>query len=210
MKTARLITAFCVLFAPLDCRAGDISEAASTQVDRFLKGMRIAELPEGRKMIQDSLWPQWGNSPVLLEYQTVFEGMFDTDVHGVKGYKRMLSAKVKSEAGTPLEKRCLVVAYPRHRDGKWFVLVFSTGTDVDSQIAYGERNLGNTSYSKDQYNYRFVALWYASAGRLRDALSAYSRALELHRKDPAPDGKDSDFTIHIETIRAIIGDREHS
>lgn len=208
----KVITLTCLLALSVACQATDISTAPKSnqnspqkQVDKFLQGMRISELPEGKAIIADTMWPQWGTLPILLDYETIYEGMFDTDIPGLRGYKRLLRAKLKSKAGTPLEERCLVVAYPRHKDGKWLVLVFSDETDVDGAIAYGEKQLGVTLYSADQYNWRFVALWYAAAGRLKDALTAYDKAYQLHKKDPSQRAKDSDFAPHAETIKAIIG-----
>jgi len=182
-----------------------IDIAARDAVDIYLKGMRIFELPEGKKMVAATSWPAWGNKPVLLKYQTLFEGMIDTDIDSIKGYKRLLDAQVKSEAGTPLEKRMLIVAYPGAGDKKWRVLIFSTGTDVAGEIAYGENRLGNTEYSKDQFKYRFLAYWYAAAGRLNDSLKAYKKAADLNMTNPDNSTPQSGFDVHADVIAQIIG-----
>jgi len=183
-----------------------LNDNAREAVDVFLKGMKIVELTEGKEMVATTSWPQWANNPVLLKYESLYEGMFNTDIDSIKGYKRLLDAQVKSEAGTPLDKRILVVAYPGARDKKWRVLVFSTGTDIEKQISYGEQELGNTKYSKDQINYRFLAYWYAAAGKLKDSYRAYKKAGDLNRRDPSPYSSQSDFDIHVETLRQIVGE----
>jgi len=102
-----------------------LNKYAQETVDKYLKGMSIFELSEGKQMVAATSWPQWGNKPVLLKYETVFEGMFNTDISTIKGYKRLVDAWVKSEAGTPLPRRVLLIAYPGARDKEWRVLVYS-------------------------------------------------------------------------------------
>jgi len=178
---------------------------AREAVDIYLKGMKIFELTEGKQMVAATSWPQWTRNPVLLKYETIFEGMFNTDISTIKGYKRLVDAQVKSEAGTPLERRVLLIAYPDARDKKWRVLVFSTGTDIEAAIAYGEKDLGNTRFTKAQFNYRFLAYWYAAAGRLTDSYRAYRKAADLNRKNPHDSTPQSDFDVHAETLARIMG-----
>lgn len=199
-----------LLFISFFCQAAysqdnQVNKYARETVDKYLKGMTIFELSEGKQMVTATSWPQWGNNPVLLKYETIFEGMFNTDIPSIKGYKRLVDAQVKSEAGTPLRKRVLLIAYPDAKDKKWRVLAFSTGTDVESAIAYGEKEIGNIKYLKDQFSYRFLAFWYASAGRLKDSYRTYRKAADLNRENPDDSTPQSDFDIHVDTLRRIMG-----
>jgi len=209
-KFSRFFISFAVLFISLSFNVAysqdnRVNTDARKAVDVYLKGMKILELTEGKQMVAATSWPDWGNNPVLLKYETIYEGMFDTDIASIKGYKRLLDAQVKSKAGTPLEKRILVVAYPGARDKKWRVLVFSTGTDIEEGIAYGKKELGNTKYIKDQFNYRFLAYWYAAAGRLNDSYQAYKKAADLNRNNPDDSTPQADFDVHTETLVQIMG-----
>lgn len=185
-----------------------IDKSAQAAADKYLKGMMIADLPEGEQMIAESAWPMWGSKPVLLKHETIFEGMIDTDIPTIKGYKRLIDSQIKSEAGTPLAKRTLLIAYPSTKDNQWRVLVFSTGTNVEKELSYFESKIGNTRFGKDQINYRKVAHWYAAAGRIKDAYRAYKKASDLNKIDPENRITQSDFDIYVETMKQITGIRE--
>jgi hypothetical protein len=203
-----VLLAFLIIscFSNISSAEEKIDNAARAVADKYLKGMVIADLPEGRQMISESAWPDWGSNPVLLKHETIFEGMIDTDVPTIKGYKRLIDAQVESQAGTPLPQRHILVAYPNNQDKKWRVLVFSTGINVERQIASNEKSLGDTSYNtKDQINYRRLAYWYAAAGRLNDSYQAYKKAGDLNRKDPDNYTKQSVFDASTETLKKILG-----
>jgi hypothetical protein len=60
--------------------------------------------------------------PVYTDAKTLYEGMFDTDVAGVRGYKRLLAMDATNEANTPVKIRFLAIAYPEKSTGVWKVL----------------------------------------------------------------------------------------
>jgi hypothetical protein len=156
-----------------------VNTDARQVVDLFLNGLSRINSIEGERILSDTSWPNSFGWPYLLKHETISESMFDTDIPEIKGYKRLLVAKVRTQAGTTVEKRLPVIAYPGARDKKWRVLLFNDRIDVDSAIDYGVKQLGNTKNNPDSYNYSYLVFWYVAAGKFKDAYQAYKKALDL-------------------------------
>jgi len=135
-------------------RKDDLTSAREA-TDRFLNGVKLAELPEGRQLLSETQWitgdadngENFYLRPRFTEVTSLFEKLFDTDVPGVQGYKRLSGHESSFGSWNALLTRYSMVAFKDRRTNKWKVL--DTGTDenadVDRQVAYfGQRYLGGT------------------------------------------------------------------
>ena len=76
------------------------------------------------------------SSPVFNKYSTVFEGMFDTDVPGIQGYKRLVDIEGRSEGGATLTTRFMLILYQNRTDQSWRVMTFAKSQDTDEAVDY--------------------------------------------------------------------------
>lgn len=191
--------------------------SAREAADSFLNGVKLAELSEGRQLLSDTQWIT-GNAdngenfylrPRFTEVTPLFEKLFDTDVPGVKGYKRLLDMKAISKGGTPLLIRYFMVAYKDRHTNKWKVL--DTGTDedadVDHQVAYFAQRLHETGFTSEQDNYLSYGHWLLLAGRMKDAREALTTALSASQNitDPSYPRTDKSAALHRLQIQALLG-----
>jgi len=155
-------------------------------VDRFLYGLKAADLPEGKAMMIQAQWvtgaADYGQNfyarPVYTDAKTIFESMFDTDVPGVRGYKRLVELDGVSEAKTTLKIRLLAIAYQDRRSGEWKVLYTGTDkfVDVGQRLAWIENHLKDTRYLSEQENYYEYGISLCLAGRIAAAKDALLEA----------------------------------
>jgi hypothetical protein len=161
--------------------------AAREATEIFLKGVKLADLPEGKEMLAGVQWitgeadngKNFYVRPRFTEATTLFEKLFDTDVPSVQGYKRLLEMKAVSEAGTPLLVRYIMIAFKDQHTKQWKVL--GTGTDdsvdIDRQVAFFGRRLQDTQFTSEQQNYLSYGHWLLLAGRISEARQALITAL---------------------------------
>lgn len=210
MKRFLCIVTAVVFILPILCKLtfaeGDkksVSEYAKTAADRYLQGIKIADLPEGKQILNETAWVL-DEIPVLIDYTTIYEGMFETDIVGLKGFIRTLQVKLQSKAGMELSKRYIMVVYKDISSGKWKVFDFRESADLEYEMNAAKNTIGDTKHIKDQYNYRRYAYWAVLAGRLRIAREAYKKAAELHRSNPDLRTSQGEFDRNIELIDRII------
>src|ERR1035438_7125104 len=191
--------------------------SAREATDKFLSGVKLAELPEGRQLLSETQWitgeADHGKNfyfrPRFTEVTTLFEKLFDTDVPGVQGYKRLLDMKAVSEGGAPLLTRYFMVAFKDRRTNKWKVL--DTGTDesadVDRQIAFAGQRLHETAMTSEQDNYLNYGHWLLLAGRTKEARDALTTALSASPNitDPNYPRTDKYAALHRVQIQALLG-----
>jgi hypothetical protein len=191
--------------------------SAREATDSFLNGVKLAELPEGRQLLSETQWitgdadngENFYLRPRFTEVTSLFEKLFDTDVPGVQGYKRLLDMKAVSEAGTPLLTRYFMVAFKDRRTNKWKVL--DTGTDedadVDRQVAYFGQRLHETGFTSEQDNYLSYGHWLLLAGRMKEAREALTTALSASPNitDPSYPRTDKSAALHRLQIQALLG-----
>lgn len=187
------------------CLAQADADAAKT-ADTYLAGVRIAEILEGRQAIRDAAW-RVIKLPVLLDYTTLYEGMFETDIPGVKGYKRLLQVKVQSKAGMPLTKKYILISYKDRSLGKWKVYEFREleATSIEHEVEAAKRDLGNTKYVKDQFNYRRYSYWLVLVGKLQEAKNALQVASDLNKRQPDSSFDEDQWKENMRIIERIMG-----
>jgi hypothetical protein len=86
------IVGFIVLLATISAKAQEIDKDASKAADTYLGAAKIAVLPEGKQVLARVTWVWSGQDdyPSYSDAQTLFEGMFPTDIANVVGYKRLV------------------------------------------------------------------------------------------------------------------------
>jgi hypothetical protein len=187
--------------------------AARSATDTFLKGIKIADLPEGREMLREVQWITGEleiglyEKPTFTEDTTVFQKLFDTDIPGVQGYKRLVEMTAVSEARTPLLVRYLMIAYKDHQTKKWKVLFTGTGAriDIDKMVTEVGNDLQTPTHS-EQFIYSYYGFWLLMAGRLKEAKQALSTSLSARTTysdlfDSKPREDDSN-TTHRQLLEA--------
>ena len=202
MKTAAVGIVGTLLLTAITC-SGQTDAAASKAADTFLTGVKLMELPEGKQMLAETIWEDLDRRryPVFTDASTLFEGMFSTDIPGLQGYKRLIELKALSEAGIPLVKRYILIAYKDNTSGKWKVLEFREAEDLDHEArAAGKRAAGENPGTRefpdlhltpDQFTYRDYGYWSLLAGKISQAKAAYQKASELNRQNPQDQRTDS-------------------
>jgi hypothetical protein len=184
----------------------NVDPQASKDSDRSLQALKIADLPEGKQILSKTVW-KLEKLPVLMNHETLFEGMFDSDISGLRGYKRLLQVSLQSKAGTELKKKYILISYKDHTSGTWKVLSFWESTDVEFEYnAAKKRKDGIKSGQRDelQFNYRRYALWASLGGKLQEALDAYLKAAELNLANPSFLSQES-FDEDVGIMQRIIG-----
>jgi len=181
-----------------------------------MNGLKLAELPEGRQTLSETQWitgdadngQNFYFRPRFTEVTSLFEKLFDTDVPGVQGYKRLLEMKAVSEAGTPLLTRYFMVAFKDRSSNKWKVL--DTGTDedahVDRQVAFFRERLHKTDFTSEQENYLSYGHWLLLSGQTKEARDALTTALTASPSitDPSYPRTDSYAALHRLQIQALL------
>jgi hypothetical protein len=189
-------------------------QLASAALDKFLKGIKLADLREGKTMMAETQWitgdadfaENFYSRPVYTDAETLFEGIFDTDIPGVIGYKRLMEMKAVSKAKTPLQIRYLAIAYKDKSTGEWKVLSTRTGEsgdiDIDKNVAYFGSHLSDTKIISEQDMYNGYGQWLLLAGRISDAAVALKRA-QIARELSDSDRRESGVVKGMVPIRKL-------
>lgn len=185
---------------------------ASEAVDTFLKGVKLIDLPEGKALLARSQWitgdadngANFYARPVYTKAKTIFEALFDTDLPGIVGYKRLMEMDAVSETRTTLRLRFIAIAYSDKKTGDWKVL--GTGTndsiDIERNVQYFEQNLADTRYSSEQDNYLTYGNWLFRAGRIRDAKEVLLKARGARQfSDSDPQGRIEGKFVHLHQVQ---------
>lgn len=138
------------------------TDAAAKNADTLLAALKIADIPEGRQVLSVAAWRPLYEIPVVLEYTTLYQGLFDTDVPGVSGYKRLLDMKVQSKGRTVLTARYILVSYKDPKANAWKVFDVRdiSGTTVEQTIEFYRQRGQPSSY------------WLTLGGKLKEAQQA--------------------------------------
>jgi hypothetical protein len=185
--------------------------AARSATETFLKGIKIADLPEGEEMLRDTQWITGEadvglyERPTFTEDTTVFEKLFDTDVPGVQGYKRLLEMTAASEARTPLLVRYLMIAYEDRNTKKWKILFTGTGDRIaiDRRVSESGQLLHYAGNS-EQFSYMYYGLWLLLAGQIKESRQALTTSLSAKTTYTSfgTPTEDSRNTAHLQLLKA--------
>lgn len=204
---------FCVAAAfPQTAEKSDslnVDAGAAETADRFLKAVKIVDLPEGQQLINETCWDGLMEFPQMSEATTLFEGMFDTDLPGIKGYKRLSEIKVLSKAGISLTKRYLLVEYRDRHVNKWKVLGFTEGVDLSHEVSASLSFLNDPAMPLSKQNrYRLYAHWLLMSGQINAAEKNFQEAANLNMAHPAmgPYEDQPSYDHKVEIIRRIKGE----
>jgi len=186
--------------------SGAVDADAKASADKFIGAMKIAsEVPEAQQAVRQLSWAAIRPMQVLGE-TTLYEGMFDTDVDGIKGYKRLIDARTRNQAGAEVAVRYVLVAYKERGSGAWKVFDIRdlNGSSSDHEVEAAAADLENTKYGKKQLNYRRYAYWLAFDGKVGKAKQAYDKANELNKADPDQNWEKFE-TGRFQALQAITG-----
>lgn len=190
---------------------GEVDPLAVKSADFFLKGIKLIDLPEGKKMISNSVWYSNETYPVYTESSTVFEDMFQTDHPDVTGYKKFMEIKVVSKGGTPLLKKYLLISYKDQSTNQWKVYDFMESHDAEYEAQQYCKNVETLSDIERKigwplkFKYLGCGQWSASAGKLIQAKNAFIKASELNEHTEKRMYRD-DPLKNIEVIKKILGE----
>src|SRR4030067_421297 len=165
----------------------NIDPQANKDSAMFLQGLKIADLPEGKQILSKTAW-KLEELPVLMSNETLFEGMFDSDIKGLFGYKRLLQVSLQSKAGTELKKKYILISYRDHTSGTWKVLSFRESADIEFEYNAAKKRKDEMVLGLKgelQFNYGRYAFWASLLGKIQEALDVYLEAAELNRANPS-------------------------
>lgn len=203
---------------------GEVDTFAVKTADTFLKGIKLINLAEGKRMIAETAWLSDESYPVYTEISTLFEGMFQTNVPNIIGYKRLMEVKAVSKTGTPLLKQYLLISYKDKTTNQWKIFAFRESADTEYEAQAFCRDVDTPTiirgriFTPVKFKYRQCGYWSTLAGKLTQAKAAFLKASELNqlRTDdnvaPQSDYADvlnkipqSDFDKYIDVLNKILG-----
>ena len=200
--------------APVDDREASAHDA----VMRFLQGVKIAELPEGKTLLADTQWivgdadygKHFYSRPDHKDATSIFAGLFETDVPGVKGYKELFDMTAITKAATTKELKFLVIAFKDLTTQQWKIMGSvdnsddESAIDVASQIDFFKAHLDDTKYSSARDNYASYGHWLLLGGRLLEARAALTSASSASMERTAIGYPDRNGALLDLQIRAMV------
>jgi hypothetical protein len=164
---------------------------AHESVMKFLQGIRMAALPEGKKLLVETQWilgradrgKNYYSRPDYTEVTSIYAALFDTDIPSVKGYKELFDMKTVTKAGTTQNLKYLSISFKDTTSDKWKVLSTfdnanddsGSNLDIDQQIEFFKKNLTDT-FTSARINYATYGEWLLRGGRIKEAKSALETA----------------------------------
>jgi hypothetical protein len=203
---ARKILVIFFLLLPAGVSA-EVDSLAVKSADTFLQGVKLINLAEGKRMIAETAWFSAQSYPAYTELSTLFEGMFQTDVPNIMGYKRLMEVKAVSKAGTPLLKQYLLISYKDKTTNQWKTFGFREAADAEHEVEAACKNVETQKTIPVKFIYRQCGHWSTMAGKLTQAKGAFLKAAELNQL--RPDDKiapQSDFDKYIDVFKKILGE----
>lgn len=220
---SKTVFAFILLLLPTFVFA-EVDALAVKSADTFLKGVKLIQLPEGKKMIADTAWRSSKSYPVYTEASTLFEDMFQTDNPSIKGFKRLMEIKVVSKGGTPLLKQYILIAYKDPITNLWKIYDFRESEDteheaqsacknpgtlsaLEQEVFNGAKKLGLPITPDVERHYHNCGYWSTMSGNLFQAKGAFMKGSELRQQRTDNGGiPQSVFDEQVNTLKKILGE----
>jgi len=136
--------------------------------DKFFQALTLLDQPEGKEMLNGITFDGNSEYPVLSSSNILYENLFDTDVSGVKGYKRLAMIKATSRADTPIELRYILISYKDLTDNRWKIFAFREALDISEEVRAAKSHIEPPSSidpRKLQSKYRNLAYWEIMDGK---------------------------------------------
>jgi hypothetical protein len=165
---------------------------AHDSVMKFLQGLRIAVLPEGKKLLAETQWilgpadrgQNFYSRPDYTEVTSIYAALFDSDIPSVKGYKELFEMKAVTKAGTTRHLKYLAISFKDTIADKWKLLTTTddadddsgNALDMDATVAFFKKNLTDTKCTSPRENYFLYGRWLLCDGRIKEARSALETA----------------------------------
>jgi hypothetical protein len=196
--------------------AGPTEQASAHEaVMHFMQGIKIAALPEGKKLLVDTQWivgdadrgKNFYTRPDYTDMSTIFASLFDSDIPSVKGYKEVFDMKAVTQAGTTMNIKFLVIAFKDGTTGKWKVLdstADESSMDIEQQVEYFKQHLADAIFSARE-NYAKYGHWLLLDGRLAEARSALTTAKTATTRSAYGDNRDDPVQdLQIDLLLTVI------
>jgi|HubBroStandDraft_6_1064221.scaffolds.fasta_scaffold43569_1 hypothetical protein len=192
---------------------------AHEAVMRFMQGIKIKSLPEGKKLLADTQWivgaadrgENFYSRPEYTELNSVFASLFETDVPPARGYRELFEMKAMTQGRTTRDVKFLVIAFKDASTGAWKVLDSDDSSegesevDIDSQVAYFEAHLRDTRLFSPRHNYATYGHWLLADGRLSEARTALKFASSASTFDGEGHNHDDPIqNLQITVLLAVI------
>ena len=179
-------------------------EKVKKVADKFMMGAQASITPEGKALLSETAIPKI-QYPILIDQKMIMENLFESDILGVHGFKRLLQVKIQSKAGTELSKQYILIAYKRIDSGEWKVWQFAEANDAEKSMLFFKGILDRKDY---KYTNRSIELmhfgyWATMAGKLNAAKSAYDEYLETSKIDSLKPITKSDYGDVVECFNII-------
>ena len=163
---------------------------AHDSVMKFLQGIRLAALPEGKRLLSETQWilgqadrgRNYYSRPEYTEVASLYAGLFDTDNVAVKGYKELFDMKAVTKAGTTRNVKYLAISFKDADSGKWRILSTldnvddESGLDIDYAVEYFKSRLTDTQFTSAKDNYATYGTSLLRSGRIQEAKAALEKA----------------------------------
>lgn len=187
-------------------------------VMKFLQGLRIAQLSEGKRLLAETQWilgqadrgANFYSRPYYTEVTSLFASLFDTDVPSVRGFKEMFAMKAVTKGGTTRNLKYLVIAFKDADSGSW--KLFSThddadgesSVDVERQVEFFKSVLADTRYTSARDHFASYGDWLLRSGRIRAAKLVLEAAKKVSPASGISKVRDPIRDIQIDAVLAVI------
>jgi hypothetical protein len=198
-----VVAVFLGLTMSSSARADDLADAKAA-TDAYFQGRQIVEVTEGKNLMAANSWgaefPNFAERDMLVfkDSKVLFDGLFDTDVPGVKGFKRLMQVTLVSQgrtemdrllgrpgtpAGATTDEKWMAIVFQDRTTKKWKVLSSRKAADTRFEAEAITKRITMDSSVPMSIRYRQAAFWLLLDGKVAEA----SKAIDESKKHPPSD-----------------------